>query len=248
MTADALGTKETEKRSPLAALADAGAAGQAVVPGVYAWAVTVVPAAWSRPSNVGVKIAAVLALFALLQTLFGSSLEGVDARGASSPRSKGAPRRDRAGAVGVWVFVLASTVVWFSVPTALAPAHLHPSRAIAGMLGWGVFAFAVAAPALGPSRTGPLPEGGLKPRLPLARADAVYIAIAVVMAIALQALGWSVLVPERAVLVRLVPLAAGIAIIAAATSIATARHGTSPGFARAFRSALPMLACIALLI
>src|SRR5204862_1134625 len=66
---------EKGKRSPFAVLADAGAAGQAVVPGVYAWAVTVIPAAWSRSTgaNIGVKVAAVLALAALLQTLFGSS-------------------------------------------------------------------------------------------------------------------------------------------------------------------------------
>lgn len=228
-------TEETQKRSPFAAFADAGAAGQAVVPGVYAWAVTVVPAAWSRASNIGVKIAAVLAFGALLQTLV-----------ASSPSEK--LRGRIPGHVGVWVFVLASTVVWVTVPDAMSPAHLHPARGIAGMLGWGVFAFAVAAPALGSAREGPLPEGGLKPRLPLARGDAIYIGAAVLLAAALQAVGWSVTVPERAVLVRVVTLAAGIAIIGAATSIATARHSNPPSFGRAFRSAFPMLACIALLV
>jgi hypothetical protein len=217
-----------ETKSSLAVIADAGAAGQAVIPGVYAWAITVAPVAWSRASNIGVKIAALLALLALLQTLI-------------RPKERTSP-------IGPWVFVLASTVVWVSVPAALSPAHLHPARGIAGMLGWGVFAFAAAAPALGATRAGPAPEGGLKPRVPIPRGDAAYLAVAIVLAAALQAVGWTVSVPERALLVRILTLAAGVAIIGAATAITTARHGPPQKLRRALRNALPMLACIVLLI
>jgi hypothetical protein len=227
----AVAGEKSEKKTPLAAIADVGAAGQAVVPGVYAWAVTVVPAAWSRASNIGVQIAALLALVALLQTL-----------------RKPAEGTVRTSSVGVWVFVLACTVVWVCVPSALAPAHLHPARGVAGMLGWGVFAFAAAAPALGASRSGPAPEGGLKPRLPIARGDAIYVGAAIALAAALQAVGWSITVPERAVLVRIVTLASGIAIIGAATTLTTSRHAAPVDLRRALRSALPMLLCIALLV
>jgi len=60
--------------------------------------------------------------------------------------------------------------------------------------------------------------------------------------------GWSITVPERALLVRIVTIAAGVGIIGAATTLATARHAPSQKLGRALRNALPMLACILLLV
>lgn len=220
---------DTEENTPLAVLADIGAAGQAVVPGAYAWAVTVAPAAWSRAADAGVKAAAILAIASLLSTLLKTK-----------------------GPIATWVFVLASTVVWVAVPSAMSPAHLHPARGIAGMLGWGVFAFATAAPALGPSKRGPATEGGLEPRVPLPRGDAVYLGIGFALAAALQFVGWSILIPERAVFVRLLTVASGIAIVGVATVLATSRHHSSsaprPTLGRALRKSIVLVISVALLL
>lgn len=217
---------EPRPRGWLGVVADIGAAGQAVVPGVYAWAVTVAPVAWSRGAPLPAKLSAVLALFALLATLW---------------RAK--------GPISLWVFVLASAVTWVAWPTALAPAHLEVARGVAGTLGWAVFGFAAAAPSLGAGREGPPPEAGLSPRQSVARGDALYLAAGVVLAVALQAVGWTVAVPERATLVRVVTVAAGIAIIGATTSAAVARHTrTRASVAGGARAALAMLVFLGLLL
>jgi hypothetical protein len=214
------------RRGALGILADVGAAGQAVVPGVYAWAVTVAPVAWSRGAPLAAKMSAVLALVALVTTLW---------------RAK--------GPLSLWVFVLSCAVTWVAAPAALSPAHLEVTRGIAGTLGWGVFAFAAAAPSLGTSREGPLPEAGLSPRQTVARGDAMYLGAGVLMAAALQAIGWTVVVPERAILVRVVTVACGIAVVGATTSAAVARHARhGASVARGARSAVAFLAFLGLLL
>lgn len=218
--------ESTAKRGALGLLADVGAAGQAVVPGVYAWAVTVAPIAWSRGAPLAAKMSAVLAIVALLTTLW---------------RTK--------GPLSLWVFVLACAVTWVAAPDALTPAHLDVTRGIAGTLGWGVFAFAAAAPALGTNREGPAPEAGLSPRQTVARGDALYLAAGVLLAAALQAVGWSVTISERATLVRVVTVASGIAVIGATTSAAVARHARqSTSVKRGARSAVVFLVFLGLLL
>lgn len=210
----------------LAVLADAGAAGKAVVPGVYAWALTVAPVAWSRGAPLAAKLPAILALVALVATL-----------------------RRAKGPISLWVFVLSCAVTWVAVPAALSPAHLAATRAFAGTLGWGLFAFAAAAPALRGSREGPAPEAGLAPRQRLGRADAAYVGAGVLMAAALQAVGWTVAVPERATLVRVVTLACGIAVVGATATVAVARHGRHrASVRRGARSAMALLVVLAILL
>jgi hypothetical protein len=222
----------SEKTSPLGAIADFGAAGQAVVPGVYAWAVTVAPAAWSRGGNIGVKMAALLAVASLLTTL--------------------TKWKTGSGSVAMALFVIACCVVWIFVPAAMTPAHLHPARGIAGMIGWGVFAFAAAAPSLGPQRVGDTPEGGLKPRIPLSRGDGLYLGIGVVLAVALQFVGWSITVAERGVFVRLVTVASGVAIIGVATALTTSRHNLGgaarPSLGKSLRRASLFICAVILLV
>src|SRR5205085_5271163 len=81
----------------------------------------------------------------------------------------------------------------------------------------------------------------LKPRSELPRGDGAYVAAGIILALGMQVVGWGIAVPERAVLVRLVTVACGIAVVGATTSIALARH-TSRSRARARirgRRALP---------
>ncbi|MEO8876515.1 MAG: hypothetical protein ABI461_13075, partial [Polyangiaceae bacterium] len=100
-------------------------------------------------------------------------------------------------------------------------------RALTGMLGWGLFAYASAAPALGPRAGGVVEAGLLKPRSTVLKGDAYYLFGGVLVALALQTIGWRVLAPERALLVRIAMLAAGMGVIGAAVSLSLARRLTS---------------------
>lgn len=209
-----------------------GAAAQASVPGLYAWALTVAPAAFGRGASFYAKVAAMAGLVAL-------------GLGVSMERRWGA----RARHVAVWGLSLTSGLVWALVPTALSPARLDVVRGVAGMLGWALFAFACAAPAL---KRDPNPgarlvdEAPMRPRMQLRRGDGAYVAGGVILAVALQGVGWQVATPERALLIRLVAVASGIAVLGTATSISLARHGRAAAapMRRRFRRALPWIVAL----
>jgi hypothetical protein len=213
-----------------------GAAAQASVPGVFAWGVTVAPAAWSRGASLVSKAAAVAALLAL-------------AVGVLVDRSRGGLGKT----LSLWGFVLASALAWSAAPASLGPLHVDAPRGIAGMIGWALFALASAAPALGRSHpqvdTLDVDDAPLAPRRGLARGDAAYIALGGIMAAALQAVGWRVATAERAVLVRFVALAAGLAIVGASVDIALLRHAPRRPRppTRRLRGAMTTMAVLALL-
>jgi hypothetical protein len=214
-----------------------GAAAQASVPGVYAWAVTVVPVAWARGSTLVSKGAAVLALAALVAGVVGE-------------RRWGAPSRLRFASL--WGFVLSSALAWSAAPSALGPLRIDAPRGVAGMLGWALFALASAAPALeGRREADRIVEGdeALVPRRRLASGDSAYIVAGAVLAVLMQVLGWRVANAERALLVRFVSLAAGLALIAGAAALAITRHSTrSPRPPiRRVRGALAELVVLAML-
>ena len=186
-----------------------GASAQAAIAGAYAWAVTVAPAVWERGEPVVAMVAAGVGLAALLVTAAGERLWGGRARVAS-----------------LWVFVLASALTWLSAPAALRPIRIDTPRGLAGMLGWALFALASAGPALGdrrePQRV--IDDAPLEARKGFARGDVAYPVAGATAALALQVVGWRVASAERALLVRLVALAAGLALVGASAEIALARH------------------------
>jgi hypothetical protein len=220
-------------------LAAMSAAAQASVPAVYAWGVTVAPAAWSRGAPLLAKIAAVAALGAVAVAVAGE-------------RRWGARTRIPA----LWGFVLASAVAWSAAPAALGPLRMDAPRAMAGMLGWAVFALAFAAPALDARGAAPSEDEAanadapLAPRRVLARGDVLYVAGGALFAIGLQSIGWQVAATERAILVRVVSLAAGIALLAVSTQVALARHAPRPSDApnRRLRRAMAPLVALGLLV
>jgi hypothetical protein len=186
-----------------------GAPAQAAIAGGYAWAVTVAPTVWERGAPVIAMVAAVVGLAALLASAVGDRLWG-----------------GRGRAAALWAFVLASALAWLSAPAALRPTRLDTTRGLAGMAGWALFALASAGPALGerqePGRV--VDDAPLEARNRFARGDVAYPLVGGAVALGLQVAGWGVTSPERALLVRLVALAAGLAIVGTAAEIALARH------------------------
>jgi hypothetical protein len=186
-----------------------GASAQAAIAGGYAWAVTVAPTVWGPDEPIVAMVAAGVGLSALLVAAAGERLWKGHGRIAS-----------------LWVFVLSSALAWLAAPAALRPTRIDTPRGLAGMLGWALFALASAGPALGdrlePARV--VDDAPLEARNRFARGDVAYPIAGAGAALALQFVGWQVASPERALLVRLVALAAGLAVVGAAAEIALARH------------------------
>lgn len=227
-------------------VAELGASAQAAIPGLYAWAITVAPAAWSRGAPLVAKAAAVVGVVALVTAPF---VEGAGRFGAAATAAEPAPPSRFSGMKSwtgptwariwsVWGFVLSSAIVWALAPAALSAARLDGVRGALGMVGWALFAFASAGPTLRPD-----PDAArrivagtpLKPRSELPRGDGMYVVFGVLAALAMQAIGWGVTSPERAVLVRLVTIVCGIAVLGGATSIALARHTPRVAASRGLR-------------
>ncbi len=227
-----------------------GAAAQAAVPGFYAWGVTIMPAAWSRGAPVLAKVSAIAGVIALVGFVLAEPRLGW---------------RARIG--GVWALLAAGVVTWAAAPSALSAFHLDAVHGIAGMFGWGLFAYASAGPAIrrtpsaetalalagapgGPGAIGGVGAAAAAPprtRLRLRRGDHAYIGAALLVATLLQTVGWSVIVPERALFVRLVTLMAAIALLGASAELATARYARRqrPSPRARLRRALPLLVGLA---
>ncbi len=184
-------------------------AAYAAVPGAYAWAVTVAPVAWARSGSALAKAAALVGLSALVVGAALHARWGVVAR-----------------LVSFWMFVLTAALVWSASPAGVASLRADAVRGFTGVLGWMCSAFAFAAPPLerqgAPAQPGDRGET-LAPRQALPRAHGAYLAVAAALALAAQAVGWRALAAERAVLVRFVGLAVGLAVIGASIDIALAR-------------------------
>jgi hypothetical protein len=212
----------------------AGATAQAAVPGLYAWGITVAPAAWARGSSAVSKVASIVAVLALAAGVAAGAKASVQARVAA-----------------LWTFVLACALAWSAAPAAMAPVRVDALRGVAGMTGWALFALASAAPALQGRREQERVEAGavLPPRRTVARGDAAYVAVGVALAFMVQLFGWGVATPERAMLVRITGIAAGIAIVGSATDIALARHlvRTPRSRARRLRDGMVALVLVGIL-
>ena len=256
----------------LSRLSELGASAQAAIPGLYAWAITVAPAAWSRGAPVFAKVAAIIGVVALVTAplVEGAGLRRPDAAPAVPPDPSGrasmtppppkglAALRTWTGPTwariwSVWGFVLSSAIVWTLAPGALSSARLDGVRGALGVVGWALFAFASAGPSLRAepeAATRIVAGSALKPRSELPRGDGAYVAAGVVLALAMQGVGWGIPSPERAVLVRLVTVVCGVAVLGATTSIALARHATrTPASRRVrLRRALPWVVMLALFL
>lgn len=249
------------RRGFVTQLASIGPSAQAAIPGLYAWAVTVAPLAWGRGGSWAGKAASLAGVLALVTAPLAERAVERAADRAGAERDDRPPGRwsgaspGRAGARlwSVWGFVASSSLVWVLMPGALSSARFDPVRGVLGVIGWALFAFASAGPSLerdqeASSRS--VAGQTLRPRSEVPRGDIVYVLAGVVLALAMQAVGWGIAVPERAVLVRLVTVTCGIAVLGATTSIALARHGPRLAASRSLRlrRALPWVVLLALLL
>lgn len=261
----------TRRNVVLTRLSEIGASAQAAIPGLYAWSITVAPAAWSRGAPTIAKVAAIMGVIALVTAPF---VEGAGLRAAAAPpapdpstgRASLPPAPPKGLAAlrawtgptwariwSVWGFVLSSAIVWTLAPAALSSARLDGVRGALGVVGWALFAFASAGPSLRAdpdASTRIIAGSSLKPRSEIPRGDGAYVAAGVVLALAMQGVGWGVASPERAVLVRLVTVVCGVAVLGATTSIALSRHAARVPAARGvrLRRALPWVAMLALFL
>jgi hypothetical protein len=198
---------------------------QVVVPGAYAWAVTVAPAAWTSGASLAAKGGALAALLAL-------------AAGAVL----GWKKVSYARIVSLWGFVLCCTASWIAVPGYALT--FVPTTGLAGILGWALFAFASAAPSLARAE---LPqaerEAQLRPRT-RAHRDWPQLVAALLVALGFQAFGWGIEEAERAVFARVICLAASVASLLLVTRYLETRGGelSVRSFAPALRTLLAALA------
>lgn len=229
---DEAGREGVEARGRFGLFVDIGAMGQAAITGGYAWAVSVAPSAWARGTTIGPKLAAIVAIASLVA---GVGLERL------SPPQEGSAR---VRPMILWTFVLGCALTWLVTPDTLVPPRMNAARGVASVLGWALFAHACAAPAVArapEART----EPGLVGRAPVSKQSAAAIVVAALGSLALQGIGWNVIVPERAVLVRVVTLACGVALVSASAAVASEHHRIRRG-GRAAR--LPTLWLVVLVV
>jgi hypothetical protein len=120
----------------------------------------------------------------------------------------------------------------------MSPLRVDLPYGLAGALAWALFAFASCAPA---AQTHQLHSATAAKSLPgrLPGTDTAYLVSGTLLAGLLEGVGWKISGAERALLVRFIALAAGLAIIGASAQIALARHvprTTLPGSRRLRRA------------
>ncbi len=176
---------------------------------LYAWGVTVAPVVWGR-AHVS-WVAELAAVAGPLVLAFGIPLESRFGTRARSPC--------------LWGFTMACGVCWASAATPGDPL-LDATYVMAGVLAWGVFALSWAAP--------PLEVSGGKPRAfmgipkaadPFPRAALASAACGVAVAVGLQLVAFDAKSPERALLFRLMAVAAGLAAVGVFAKVGLASFG-----------------------
>jgi len=207
-----------------------------LVPGAYAWAVSVVPAATGVTATAWGRGTALLAFSSLVAGTF---------------LQKDRPRL--AYALGIWCFLALSSITWLSNLAAIRVDRLDPVRAAAATAGWLLFSLGWGTP----WRTGVHPEDNpraqlhprLEPRHPATLRTPLTVAIGAVGAIACLLLAWRGTEPDRALMMHGVALGSAIAVVTASATLAIS-HGVKRADApprQRIAFALPWLMALAAL-
>jgi len=217
-----------------------------LLPGLYAWGVTVAWPVLARPSASLARQLALLALVALVSGTALSSLWPMLAR-----------------LLGVWSFLALCTGVWASAKSPAGAFLIDPVQGIAGSAGWALFAIGWAGDG-GPGRMRSEKDSedpiraspAASPRSRLWRAAAWLVAFAIAAAALLLALAWWVPGRTRALFAHAAVVSGAVALVGAAAEIAVRQQpriettgvpeGVQPGLSRA-KTPLLVLATLALL-
>lgn len=179
-----------------------------VLPGVYAWLLTVELPVLARGVHTGPRVVAVLALLALLATPFADVRRPVLGR-----------------VLGIYVFLGLSALTWALLGSDFSPVHLDRLRSALGSLGWVLYAFGwgrlrTPEPAVPPRIA---PGAPLVPRARLDRRALPVVGVAVVAALSFEALAFRVDRPEHAVLAHATATACALLVLGAGTRVALAQ-------------------------
>ena len=207
-------------QQPLRKVLELGPTSQPIVAGVYAWAVTVAPIGFGHHEvhrNWPATVFAMLAFVALVRGVVSESL----LRRRSAPPTE----LEQSRTLTLFSFAAMSVITWILDTDALSPVHLSAARGVAGMLGWALFAYASSAPVVEPVAEPARIEVGVRARGRVERGDALFVGVVCALALGLQLIGWNVQSPERAILVRVTTLGAGILLLGGIGNFVAARHG-----------------------
>lgn len=201
-----------------------------LLPGLYAWVTTVAYPAAHPGAPLACRVAAGLALIALV----------------AGPLV--AARRARLGrAVGIFGFLVPTVAAWVFAGPLISAERVDPVRAAAGALGWGLFVLGWGSV----RKTGFVPEEDpralpgdeLPARAELPRGAVLVLALAVAGAVLPALLAWRVVRAEHALLAQAVALACGIATVSVGAEIALLRgrwRPIEPPAQRLSRAAVPL--------
>lgn len=208
-----------------------------LLPGVYAWLITVASPAVHRGAPLAARVTAMAALVALVAgplVVF------------EHPRA--------ARGVGVLAFVGLSVTTWLLLGPLVSVEHLEPVRACLGAVGWALFAFGWGAV----RHAGSIPEEDphvirgdpLSARGQLPWSTFFVYSIGLLGAVIALVLAWQVVRPAQALLAHSVALVAAIALVGCAARVAVERGRSRSSLAPRSRlnaSARPLAMALLLL-
>jgi hypothetical protein len=188
-----------------------GRAAPILVAALITWAITVAPVGFGRGASISAGLVSIVALSA---GLGGGILL--------------AKRPALARHLGISAFLGFATLTWLANPAAIHPLRLDPIRGAFGALAWSIFALAWS------ERWGPrarlVPADPDAPSL-LARSSLAPLAqpiaaLGVVASLVYLVLAFRVRDPDRALVAQALALACSVAVVTAASTVATARGKT----------------------
>jgi hypothetical protein len=180
-----------------------------LLPGIYAWLLTVALPVFAHGVHTMARLAAVLGLLALLATTL------LDARHEALAR-----------VLGIYVFLGLAALTWALLGADFSPVHLDRLRTALGSLGWVLYAFGwgrLRAPDRPVKAASIAPGAPLVPRARLDRRAMPLVGAAVVAALTFEALAFRVDRPEHAVLAHATATACALLVLGAGTRVALAQ-------------------------
>ena len=185
-----------------------GRAAPILVAALITWAITVAPVGFGRGASIAAGLVSVLAL--------GAGLGG----GILLAKRPALARH-----LGISAFLGFATLTWLANPAAIHPLRLDPIRGAFGALAWSIFALAWSE-RWGPrARTVPADPDAplLLARSSLAPLAQPIAALGVVASLVYLVLAFRVRDPDRALVAQALALAYSVAVVTAASTVATAR-------------------------